>query len=166
MSEFTAEEFRALLSYDPITGIFRWQACAMKRMPVGAIAGKTAHNGYRTIKIRGRTYASHRLAWLFVHNRWPSIVDHIDGVRTNNAIANLRIATPSQNGANTRLSVRNTSGYRGVGYNKKRANKRWSATIMVNRTLHRLGHFDTAEEAHAVYCAAAVKHFGEFARAA
>jgi hypothetical protein len=79
----------------------------------------------------------------------------------NDQIGNLRPATQSQNLANSTLSSKNTSGYKGVRWDNRR--EHWTASIMVNYKGKFLGSFNTAEEAHAAYCAAAKKHFGEFA---
>lgn len=86
-------------------------------------------------------------------------IDHIDGDKLNNQRENLRSATRKQNMANSVLNILNTSGYKGV---TKRKNK-WEANIQINDQTIYLGLFDTPEEAHQAYCAAAEEHFGEFA---
>lgn len=86
--------------------------------------------------------------------------DHADGNGLNNTRSNLRLATRAQNNANVRRKKTNRSGYKGV-YRKR---SKWQARIMVNRQHIDLGSFDTPELAHAAYCEAARKHFGEFAR--
>jgi hypothetical protein len=89
-------------------------------------------------------------------------VDHKDGNGLNNQRNNLRLATPSQNGANSRRSKRNTSGYKGVIWNKR--NKRWQVRIMVERRMVSVGYFIDIEDAAIAYANAASKYFGEFAR--
>lgn len=86
-------------------------------------------------------------------------VDHIDGDRTNNRLENLRLATHSQNRRNSRS--RSSCGMKGVS----RHRKRWSAKITIDGKLKHLGIYDTPEEAHAAYCAAAKELHGEFFRA-
>ena len=86
-------------------------------------------------------------------------VDHANRDRLDNRRANLRLATGSQNTANS--SPRNVSGYKCI---TKRPSSRWSAQIKINGKLKHLGTFDTAEEAYNVYKEAAIQHFGEFAR--
>jgi hypothetical protein len=89
------------------------------------------------------------------------VVDHIDNDSLNNTRENLRVATFSQNLANSSKSSKNTSGWKGVCFHKGR--KRWQATIGVEGRSVYLGIFDTPEEAHAAYCQAAKEHYGEFA---
>lgn len=89
-------------------------------------------------------------------------VDHRDGDGLNNRRENLRLATASENQRNQHRDRTNTSGFKGACWDK--SVNRWKATIKVNRKCIHLGRFDTPEEAHAAYCAAAIKYHGEFAR--
>lgn len=108
---------------------------------------------------------AHQLAWLLSHDEWPPRnIDHIDMDRANNRLSNLRLATPSQNGANRGRQKNNSSGLKGVAWNK--GAKRWRAQIKANGKRRHLGYFDTAEEAHAAYQEAAASLFGDFARTA
>jgi hypothetical protein len=155
----TAERLRKLLHYDPETGVFTWR---MQRGPAaaGAVAGSPHRDGYVCIGIDGRWYLAHRLAWLYMSGEWPeNQIDHHDGKRSNNRIANLRPATHAQNQMNSRAYGQ--SGRKGVSWNRGR----WQARIRVNRVLIHLGRFDDKEEAAAAYALHARKHFGEFARA-
>jgi hypothetical protein len=99
-------------------------------------------------------YRAHRLAWLYVHDVWPDDqIDHINGCRDDNRIANLREVTNAQNMQNLhRPHSRNTSGYLGVHFVRER--NRWGAQIRDNGRKRNLGHFATAEEASAAYLAA------------
>lgn len=95
----------------------------------------------------------------------PSKGDHKSGVTLDNRRANLRNADNSESSANTKkLRKNNTSGYRGVCWDKKR--QKWFAQIDWRRKHYNLGYFDTKEEAYAAYCEAASRLHGEFARAA
>lgn len=86
--------------------------------------------------------------------------DHRDGNGLNNQLDNIRVATASQNRANSRLGVNNTSGFKGVSA----LNGQWQARIRANGELKQLGQFRTKEEAAAAYDAAALEAFGEFAK--
>lgn len=157
------EELRELLHYDRATGIFRWRVTRTGTARAGSIAGRTSNKGYRQIKVYGNHYFAHRLAWLWVHGEWPSAgIDHINTDKTDNRIENLRQASPSQNGANRPVQSNNTSGLKGVCWN--RASKKWQASAMVGGRLKYLGLFDSREEAHGAYCVITKETFGEFAR--
>ncbi len=157
----TAERLREVLDYSPDTGIFKWRVrLPHSRATAGSSAGTINQDGYRQIAIDNKCYVAHRLAWLYVYGHWfAGGLDHIDCDRSNNRLKNLRAATPSQNRANSRLRRNSKSGLKGVSFNYG-----WRAFITINGIQHRLGRFSTPEEAHAAYCAAAIKHFGEFAR--
>ena len=90
------------------------------------------------------------------------VVDHIDGNGLNNTRSNLRLVTASENSRNSKLSKRNTSGYKGV-YWQKSLNK-WGAKICLEKKQHFLGYFNTPEEAYEVYCLASKRLHGEFGR--
>ena len=89
------------------------------------------------------------------------VIDHLDGNTLNNQKSNLRICTQSQNCSNQKISILNTSGYKGVVYNKK--NKRYYARITVNRIIFSLGGYIYIKDAARAYNAAALKYHGEFA---
>lgn len=90
------------------------------------------------------------------------IVDHINGDRTDYRRINLRIATYSQNNANSRLRTSNKSGYKGVSWSK--VSGKWYATITHNSKQHNLGLYISKEDAARAYNAAALRLFGTFAR--
>lgn len=161
----TTQRVRELLDYDPQSGLFRWRNPQSNRVKKGSIAGKIGNRGYHRIGIDGRRYLAHRLAWLWLYGFDPQgDVDHINGVRNDNRIANLRIATRSQNLWNSRRPCNNTSGFKGVSFDKNR--RRWQVHIRVAGRIIFLGCFSSPEEGHAAYASAAQKFFGEFARVA
>lgn len=167
----TAKRLRELLSYDPETGGFT-RLVRMGRCPAGeTVFGAVARSGdgrisHRVIGAGGKNYLAHRLAWLYVHGKWPdAIIDHKNGDPLDNRLCNLREATPSQNSWNMRLHSRSSSGLKGA-YKHSLQPGKWIAIICKNRKQKNLGTFDTKEAAHAAYCAAARDLFGEFARAA
>ena len=159
-TEFTAEELRKHLSYDPETGEFR-RLIAHNRWAVGSVAGHLQF-GYRLIRFMGRRYPAHRLAWLYMTGEWPKDqVDHRDLSRDNNRWANLREATQSQNQMNRpRMKPHRL---KGTSFNGRE--KKFTAEIYKDRTRHFLGYFGTEAEAHQAYVSASRRLFGEFARA-
>ena len=158
----TAEHLREVLNYDPTTGIFTWKKMDRRHWLLGTAAGARHSGGYTRIYVNGQEYYGHRLAWLYVHGEWPPHqVDHINGVRTDNRIANLRLATATENHANTKLRVDNTSGLEGVC--RHSTSKRWRARLHCNGVEKHLGFFDTKEEAAEAYRRAASENFGQFA---
>lgn len=156
-SDLTAEWLREQMAYEPVTGTFMWKVRGPGRT-VGKVLGTVAGGGYLTIKVQNILYYAHRLAWLYVHGEWPSAsLDHIDGNRMNNAVANLRIATAAQNSARvrTKRSIAPSRGVfpHGVGF---------VARIHHAGKRHYLGYFPTAEGAKAAYEAKALELHGEF----
>lgn len=157
----TAERLRYLFRYNPETGQF-WRRHPHAGYNINREAGHVRKGmQYREIRVDQKLYLAHRLAWLYMTGEWPTDeIDHIDMDHGNNRWANLRAANRQQNQANTR--ARSPLGLKGVS--KKRG--RYRARISVGKQEIWLGMFDTPEEAHAAYRAAAEKIHGEFARAA
>jgi hypothetical protein len=169
--DLSPDDVRALLNYCPETGILTWRLRAgedrvtrwWNARYAGHEAGVVTQGGYRKVCILGKKYWVHRIAWAWVTGEWPAAnLDHANGLTDDNRIANLRLATRSQNNANSKIRPNNSVGLKGV----TRSRGRYAAQIRANGRHFNLGRFDTPEEAHAVYCAAALKHFGEFFRAA
>lgn len=143
-----AARLRELLDYDPATG-------ALTRRDGGAVPGWTDADGYRVLRVEGRRYFAHRLAWLYTHGSWPpDQIDHINGQPQDNRLANLRPATAAQNSQNERQAraSNRTSGLLGVTWHK--AARAWMAQIKLNGKSSYLGLFDSPEAAHDAYLAA------------
>lgn len=165
------EHVRTVLDYNKDSGVLTWKRreSAPTQWNVryaGTVAGSpltSKSNSYIVIRIDGNAYYAHILAFQIVEGRMPvDVVDHIDGNGSNNAWANLREATQSQNIANSIPRTNTVSGLKGAHWDASR--KKWSSAITVNRKALYLGRFNTAEEAHQAYCKKAVELYGAFAR--
>lgn len=154
MVALTVARVREVLKYNPETGSFFRNG---KKVRVRPNAG-----GYLRITIDGVTEYCHILAWVIMTGTWPKHdVDHEDRNKLNNKWSNLRAATSTQNKANTALSARNTSGYKGVSWNRKRS--KWFASIRIHGKTKGLGYHDNPKSAHEAYVREARRLFGEFA---
>ncbi|WP_049820082.1 HNH endonuclease [Bradyrhizobium japonicum] len=165
----TLERLKEVLSYDQETGVFRWRITLSNRVQAGSIAGTKSNDDYVRINVDGKRYLGHRLAWFYMNGKWPSAhIDHRDTDRRQNRWNNFRLADDSQNGANRKENRNNSTGFKGVTFMRRRAHhaRPFVAQIKVKRKRIFLGHFATAEDAHAAYCKAAQTYFGEFSRAA
>lgn len=140
------------LAYDPESGVFTWRVRNSSRALPGAIAGYLDNKKYVTIRLDGKLYLAHRLAWMYVHGVMPTIaIDHKDRAPGNNRISNLRLATNGENQQNIgRAKSHSTTQLLGAFIKE---NKFYSA-IRVNGVVHRLGSFDTAMAAHEAYMSA------------
>lgn len=136
----TGDILRDLLQYDPQLGTFAWRSSRSgQKARVGCIK-----DGYLVIRVLGRAYRAHRLAWLYVHGHWPAHqIDHIDGDRLNNRLDNLRDVTRAENSQN-----RETVGV-------YRRGNTWRALIAGGGVAHKqsvhLGSFKSKQEARAAY---------------
>jgi hypothetical protein len=151
------ERVKELLDYEPTTGIFRWKGRTGRgKTPLsapGALAGTTNDSGYRIIRLDRVNFRAHRLAWLYVHGELPKQdIDHINGDRSDNRIANLRSVSRSVNLQNLRSakSHNKSSGLLGVHL----SDNRWIAKLQVDKRTVHIGSFGTAEEASQAYLAA------------
>lgn len=131
-------------------------------MPSGAVRHHvgTLKNGYLVIWNNGKLSPAHRLIWEHVNGSVPAKldIDHINGVRTDNRIENLRLVTRSQNNQNVRRARidNETSGVKGVSLHKQSG--KWRARITVNHQRFHLGNFDTVDQAANAYVQAASIH--------
>ncbi len=159
--KLSQQRLQELLHYDGSTGIFIWRVTNNNRIRVGAAAGTPDKGGYIRIRVEGRRYSAHRLAWFYVHGHFPPAdIDHIDRQRANNSINNLRLASRTENNVNSKIYCTNTSGFKGVSWDRYAG--KWRASAGMNLKHRHLGYFTTAEAASVAYEAFARQHHGEF----
>lgn len=139
------------LRYDPITGEFKRTSIVSRH---GAKVGTISLKGYLRIKIKERYYMAHRLAWLISFGDWPQgQIDHINCIKLDNRLSNLRCVTNAVNAQNRLTPTANNKSSALLGVSKAERG-RWRAVIQVSGKKHRLGRFATPELAHAAYIAA------------
>jgi hypothetical protein len=152
---------RVLELFDYKDGELYWKV-SRGSVKKGRKAGnKTSSCGYSTVRVDKSLYLTHRVIFLMFNGYLPEEVDHINMNTYDNRVENLRGANKSSNLANSKMHSHNTSGYKGVSFNKS-ANK-WVAGIRKNGLRNHLGCFNTPEDAHKAYCDAADKLHGEYA---
>lgn len=151
-----------ILKYDPETGFLTWKVNRGSRGKAGERAGcLSISDGYRHVTINWVKLFEHRVIFAMVYGYWPDLeIDHKNLTRDDNRIDNLRLATDSQNQANSKMQENNTTGFKGVSGHLGK----FEANISINGKKKYLGRYDTAEEASAVYQAKALEIHGEFYR--
>lgn len=151
MVEISAQRVRELFLYDPETGVLTRRVRTPTRNNAGEKAGSRNGSGHLQTRVDGRLVSVHRIAWLYVYGRLPeNQIDHINGIRDDNRIANLREATNAENMQNQKRGRSDgRSGFLGVSWASREG--RWRATITVAGKQKSLGFFDTPEQAHAAY---------------
>jgi hypothetical protein len=125
----------------------------------GKPAGSLTNHGYVLVHIsiqgKPQRMLAHRIVWALAHGRWPpQQIDHHDGNRSNNSLANLRDATHSENQHNRHISKHNISGFLGVAPGSKYNKHKWRAQIKVHGEKYHLGWFNDRQSAFNAYLAA------------
>jgi hypothetical protein len=161
-----ASVLHELFLYDPESGILTNRKSRSGRggiKPAGGEAGTLSKRGYRRVMVNYKLAYVHRVIWVMVHGQAPKdFIDHINGVKNDNRLVNLRECSGGDNRRNIGKLSNNTSGFKGVS--KRRTKKKpWVASAYVNGCTFTIGTFDTPEEAHAAYCEFAVRTHGQFA---
>lgn len=144
----TVEYFNQIFTYHKESGVFT-RNTASGRNKAGSTTGSILPCGYVYLTINGKKFIAHRVAWLLTYGEVPSgEIDHINGVKTDNRIENLRIASTKQNQENRKIAqATNSTGLLGVS----KFRKIWRARITVDGKEIHLGLFKTPEEAHNAY---------------
>lgn len=138
---------KQLLDYQKDTGMFIWRVAPGNRTKAGSVAGTLDTYGYRQIQIKKRLYLAHRLAWLYEFGRWPEqTIDHINGVKDDNRINNLREVSMRQNKQNLKGATKSnkTTGILGV-YRVPSKRNPYMAQLGLNKKKIHLGRFPTLE---------------------
>lgn len=177
------ELLKQLIDYNPETGVLLWLDRTYSSFAAGRYsreatgkawntryAGSPAlahanNEGYLMGNLYGRRVSSHRVAWAIYYGEWPQEgveIDHINGVKSDNRICNLRIATRCENRQNIGIQKNNTSGAKGVSWSK--CNGSWRVRVMVGKKSRHIGYYADFEEAIQARQDAADKLHGEFVR--
>lgn len=178
--DVSIEYLSTILKLNENTGVLTWRSRPREHFKNQQVfvgwntryADKTAGyerpDGYRIVRFDGQRFLYHRIVYAIHHGMniqdLPRFIDHIDNNQRNNIPANLRPAEHAQNLYNISAHIDNTSGFKGVSWEARY--KHWEARIRANGQRYHLGYFDSPEDAHAAYAAAANDLHGEFARTA
>lgn len=138
-----------LLEYNPETGIVKWRVSRIGQVKAGDVVSTLSVYGYLIVGVDQVRMPVHRVAWAMHTGAWPLLeIDHINGIRSDNRIVNLRELEHGLNAQNLHRAQRNNkSGFLGVCL----VNGKWKAQITVNKQARHIGLFDTPEKAHEAY---------------
>ncbi|EOA3027108.1 HNH endonuclease signature motif containing protein [Yersinia enterocolitica] len=146
----TQPELKHFLHYEPETGLFTWLKKNSNRVKVGDVAGSVSDNGYIHIRLNRHLHKAHRLAWLYVHGKWPrNVIDHINTIRADNRICNQRDVTRTINSSNLSEIFSSASGYTGVTWCK--GTEKWRVKIQFNGKHYHIGRYKNIDEAVEAY---------------
>ena len=140
------KELKRQLSYNALTGIFKWKVSTNNAITIGDIAGHAEDSGYISITVNGVFYFAHRLAWFYYYGYWPeNQIDHRDRIRYHNWILNLREVSNQCNQRNRGNSKNNTSGVKGVSWSKEK--EKWISYVYLNSNYKNLGYYKEFDNA-------------------
>lgn len=155
--QISYERLIEVLNYDPDTGIFKWKSKINTTTKIGSVAGHKDKLTYITIRIDGKTFKAHRLAWLYVYKVWPEkFIDHINCDPSDNRICNLREISHRGNAINKKVTKYNTSDI--IGVHRNGPKNRWVASIRSNKKHICLGSFKKKLDAAKVRRSAEIKY--------
>tara|TARA_R110001632_G_C11251742_1_gene408913 strand:+ start:123 stop:656 length:534 start_codon:yes stop_codon:yes gene_type:complete len=145
-NSLTQEQLKAELNYDQHTGLFTRIRTNTNNVIIGDNSGSISKQGYLNIMVLSTRYLSHRIAWLYEYGNFPTKnIDHINGVKTDNRIINLREATHEENAKNMKMTSLNSSGFLGVCWHKP--TESWQVSINTNTNRIYLGIFKKLSDA-------------------
>lgn len=143
-NNFPASEVKEIFNYE--NGNLIWIKKTGRKVVLGTVAGRPRSDGYCVVGVKKKVHRVHRIVWAWHHGVWPPFdIDHIDQNQSNNKIENLREATRSENNCNTGVRSDNTSGAKGIYFDKK-LNK-YRAQIMFEKKKYHIGLFVVLEDA-------------------
>lgn len=155
-----------VLHYCPASGVFTYKVKRGKSMP-GERAGYDHVSGYRHVGFCGKSFKEHRLAWFYVHGRWPDgDLDHINGKPGDNRISNLRVVNDSLNCLNKKWdATKNKAGFRGVSRHKsERGKPKWRVRVTDSGGRRvSIGNFDSLEDAIKARIKAEDRYYSQYA---
>jgi len=152
----TQERIKELFHYCPDSGVFT-RLLRASNAKAGSIASSTNVDGYLRASVDGSVYSLHRLTWFYTYGAFPkNHIDHINGIKNDNRIINLRDVSASKNTKNSPTRIDNTSGVIGV-YWYKNLNK-WAAEVSFDCKRHHLGLFKYKWDAICARKSAELKH--------
>jgi hypothetical protein len=162
MTDTTLAGIVARVEYKPETGELIWRPRGTRpfdtRFAMKAAFNQTDNHGYKTGRMGKVNYKAHRVAWAIYHGEWPSgLIDHINGDRADNRIANLRVVDDAGNARNSARPKRNTSGVTGVYWFKR--DSKWFVKVTFEKKARHIGYFDDLDDAIAARDAA-YRRFG------
>ena len=148
-------DLREFVEYLPDTGEFKY-LYKSSNQAIGHITRGTEHGGgYLVVSVKGKRYKAHRLAFYLVHGRWPEQIDHINGIKDDNRLSNLREVDNQLNQWNT--DKRNPkSGYKNVYWRAQR--NKWQVKISTENGLLYVGSFSCKEEANLAAIEARIRY--------
>jgi hypothetical protein len=151
MSIIDRNKLMSALRYDQQTGLFE-RIISIGGKAAGTIAGTPTADGYIKIRYGGKRYFAHRLAWFYVYGEFPKHdIDHINGIRSDNRISNLRDVSNIVNSQN-RKKPRSGKAAGNIGVDWKANAKKWRARIVCEGKPIHIGYFSSHEAAYDAYC--------------
>lgn len=157
----TLVDLKKYINYIPETGVFYWIVGKGNSFPGKEINTKSSR-GYLTVMINGKNYYLHRLAWFFANGCMPDgQIDHINCIKTDNRISNLRLVSAAVNMQNIKKALSSNKSTGLLGVTKLRDSEKYLSQIRIGGKKVRIGLFDSPEKAHAAYVEAKRKnHIG------
>jgi hypothetical protein len=156
----TKDQLHELFEYK--NGQLFWKISLSRRVNIGNKAGCLTNTGYLSVQINKKIYRLHKIVFAMHYGYLPKIVDHINGIKNDNRIENLREANACQNNVNIGIRKDNTSGSKNVRWHK--SNKKWRVEVRINKKRINFGAYDDLELADLVAQEARDKYHKEFAR--